>query len=76
MGYRMRHDVETYDIAGDMYRKPTTSHTEHTTSEVVTYDIYVTYDIVYLRYRRTYDIVYHDIVGHNLQYRTDDIVGS
>jgi hypothetical protein len=27
MGYRMRHDVETYDIASDRYRNPTTSHT-------------------------------------------------
>jgi hypothetical protein len=45
MGYRMRHDVETYDIAGDMYIKPTTSHT------MGAYDI-VGRDLRYLCYLR------------------------
>ena len=41
----------------------------------MTYNVGQTYDIVNLRYRRTYDIEGHDVVGHDLRYRTYDIVG-
>jgi hypothetical protein len=74
---------KTYDIASDMVQKTydiagqDRCHIqwEHATSQVMTYDIVVTYDTVNPRYRRTYDVVHHDIVGHDLQCRTCDIVG-
>ena len=82
MGYRMRHDAENlrhrmrHDVGHLRHRrsKQRTSHTMSACDIVGTYDVGNTYDIVNLRFRRTYDIVNHDIVGHDLRYRTYDIV--
>ena len=84
MGYRMRHDAEDlrhrmrHDVGHLRHRrsKQRTSHTMRAYDIVGQgLDVGNTYDIVNLRYRRIYDIVHHDIVGHDLRHRTYDIVG-